>query len=88
MDLAIAGEPAAALTMLGDMLNIKLKGREAATDRRRKLNGEKRQALLDSRRAAIEAASTEADQLCLGRPLRERGQGRQHHDRRGDWRAL
>ena len=59
MDLAIAGDPAAALTMLGDMLNIKLKGREAATDRRRKLNGEKRQALLDSRRAAIEAASTQ-----------------------------
>jgi acetolactate synthase-1/2/3 large subunit len=59
MDLAIAGDPAASLTILGDMLNIKLKDRGAATDRRRKLNGEKRQALLDSRRAAIEAASTQ-----------------------------
>jgi acetolactate synthase-1/2/3 large subunit len=59
MDLAIAGDPAASLTILGDVLNIKLKDKGAATDRRRKLNGEKRQALLDSRRAAIEAASTQ-----------------------------
>ncbi|MBX9761037.1 MAG: thiamine pyrophosphate-requiring protein [Beijerinckiaceae bacterium] len=60
MDLAIAGDPAAALTMLGDMLSTKLKGREVATDRRRKLNTEKRQALLESRKAAIEAASTQS----------------------------
>lgn len=60
MDLAIAGDPAAALTMLNEMLGQKLKGREAALDRRRKLNGEKRQALLDGRKAAIEAASTQS----------------------------
>lgn len=60
MDLAIAGDPAAALTMLDAMLRTKLKGREAAVDRRRKLNGEKRQALLDARKAAIEAASTQS----------------------------
>jgi acetolactate synthase-1/2/3 large subunit len=59
MDLAIAGDPTAALTMLGDMLKMKLKGREAATDRRRKLNGEKRKALLEGRRAALEAASNQ-----------------------------
>src|SRR5690606_27332682 len=60
MDLSIAGDPAAALTMLGDMLGPKLKGREASVDRRRKLNGEKRRALLDGRKAAIEAASTQS----------------------------
>jgi acetolactate synthase I/II/III large subunit len=60
MDLAIAGDPAAALTMLSDMLATKLKGREAVVDRRRKLNGEKRQALLESRKAALEAASTQS----------------------------
>lgn len=60
MDLAIAGDPAAALTMLDAMLRAKLKGREAAVDRRRKLNGERRQALLDSRKAAIAAASTQS----------------------------
>lgn len=60
MDLAIAGDPAAALAMLNEMLGQKLKGREAALDRRRKLNGEKRQALLDGRKAAIEAASTQS----------------------------
>ncbi len=59
MDLAIAGDPAAALVMLNDMLRTKLKGREAAVDRRRKANGEKRQALLDGRKAAIQAASTQ-----------------------------
>ncbi|MFN3892921.1 MAG: thiamine pyrophosphate-requiring protein [Beijerinckiaceae bacterium] len=60
MDLAIAGDPAAALSMLNEMLRTKLKGREAAVDRRRKTNGDKRQALLDSRKAAIEAASTQS----------------------------
>lgn len=57
MDLAIAGDAGAALRMLAEMLKTKLKGREAATDRRRKANGEKRAALLEQRRAAIEAGS-------------------------------
>jgi acetolactate synthase-1/2/3 large subunit len=57
MDLAIAGDPGAALTMLNDMLKLKLKGKEAATDRRRAAIADKRKALLDGRKAALEAAS-------------------------------
>jgi acetolactate synthase I/II/III large subunit len=60
MDLAVAGDPAAALTMLNEALKLKLKGREAVTDRRRARNAEKRAALLDQRKAAIEAASTQS----------------------------
>ncbi|MDB5570218.1 MAG: hypothetical protein JWN93_1401 [Hyphomicrobiales bacterium] len=57
MDLAISGDPAAALSMLQDMLSVKLKGKEAVVDRRRAANAEKRTALLAQRKAAVEAAS-------------------------------
>jgi acetolactate synthase-1/2/3 large subunit len=57
MDLAIAGEPGAALVMLNEMLKIKLKGRQAVVDRRRALIAAQRQALLDQRKKAIEVAS-------------------------------
>ncbi|HEY8580915.1 MAG TPA: thiamine pyrophosphate-requiring protein [Beijerinckiaceae bacterium] len=57
MDLAIAGDAGAALELLTDMLKVKLKGKEAVTDRRRAANAKARQQILDQRKAAIEAAS-------------------------------
>lgn len=60
MDLAVAGDPGAALVMLSDILKVKLKGKEAAVDRRRAANAEKRAKVLDSRKAAIEAASSQS----------------------------
>jgi acetolactate synthase-1/2/3 large subunit len=60
MDLAIAGDPASALVMLHDMLNVKLKGKEAVVDRRRAANSEKRAALLAQRKAAVEAAASQS----------------------------
>ncbi len=55
MDHAIAGDPGAALEMLNDMLRIKLKDRASATDARRKVVAEQREALVDRLKKAVEA---------------------------------
>ena len=57
MDLAISGEPGAALVMLNEMLKIKLKGRQAAVDKRRAVIAEQRAALVEQRKKAVQAVS-------------------------------
>ena len=54
MDLAIAGDPGAALTMLREMLKTKLRGKEAVTEARRARVLELRQKGVDARNALIE----------------------------------
>jgi acetolactate synthase-1/2/3 large subunit len=54
MDLAIAGDSAAALTMLREMLRTKVKEKAAAIDKRRKTVGELRAKVLAGRAALLE----------------------------------
>jgi len=58
MDLAISGEPGAALVMLNEMLKIKLKGKQAAVDKRRAHFAEQRAALIEQRKKAVQAVSS------------------------------
>ena len=54
MDLAIAGDSGAALTMLREMLKTKMANREAARDKRRAAIAEIRNKIVDGRKAMIE----------------------------------
>ena len=54
MDLAIAGDPGAAMSMLNDMLAVKLAKKQDAVETRRKRILEQRAAVDDRRRAAVE----------------------------------
>jgi len=58
MDLAISGEPGAALVMLNEMLKIKLKGKQAAVDKRRAHFAEQRAALIEQRKKVVQSMST------------------------------
>lgn len=58
MDMAIAGDPGAALVMLNDMLAVKMKDRKSAADARRKNIAEQREAVLARRKAAIEEGAS------------------------------
>lgn len=56
MDMAIAGDPVAALPMLRDVLATKMKGKQAAMDARRARIAETRQAQIDRRAKILEEA--------------------------------
>ena len=60
MDMAIAGEPGAALIMLNKILSMKLKYKKPAIDSRRAEITKKHEALLDYRRVAINAAERQS----------------------------
>ena len=58
MDLAIAGDPGAALEMLNEMLKVKLAKKKDAVEARRKKILEQRSAMDDRKRAAIEQGAS------------------------------
>jgi acetolactate synthase-1/2/3 large subunit len=58
MDLAIAGDPGAAMAMLNEILSVKLAGKKDAVEARRKRILEQRAAIDDARRAAIEQGAS------------------------------
>ena len=60
MDLAIAGEPGAALVMLRDMLKGKMREKAAVVDARRARVTELRNKIVEGRKALIEKMSTSA----------------------------
>jgi len=54
MDMAISGDPGAAIEMLNEMLKTKLAKRKDAIDARRKMIAEQRAALIERRKAAVD----------------------------------